>query len=105
MGQRLSDPFEDKETTTIQGEIDYARMLISRLERLSVDSHWAHRASGLRGSLLRALDRLEMAVSQGETDNIEVERQQLKDLIELGADILKKGAREIKGDETDPVRR
>ena len=35
------------------------QMLLSRLERVSVDSYWAHRASGVRGSLLRALERLE----------------------------------------------
>ena len=99
MGQMISNSGESKETSALQGEIDYARMLISRLERLSVDSHWAHRSSGLRGSLLRALDQLEMAVSQGEKDNVEAELHHLKDLIALGADILEKGAREIKGDE------
>ncbi len=31
-------------------------MLLARLERVPVDSFWAHRASGLRGSLLAALD-------------------------------------------------
>ena len=35
------------------------QMLLARLERVSVDSYWAHRASGVRGSLLRALERLE----------------------------------------------
>ncbi len=30
--------------------------LVSRLERVQVDSYWAHRASGVRGSLLSALD-------------------------------------------------
>ncbi len=30
--------------------------LVSRLERVPVDSYWAHRASGVRGSLLSALD-------------------------------------------------
>lgn len=34
-------------------------MLIARLERLSADSVWAHRASGLRGSLLHAQQQLE----------------------------------------------
>ncbi|MDR3577663.1 MAG: hypothetical protein P4L50_27675 [Anaerolineaceae bacterium] len=96
----MSDTGEDKETAALQGEIDYARMLISRLERLSVDSHWAHRSSGLRGSILRALDELEIAVRQGELHQVEAERRHLKDLIDLGAEILKKGAREIKGDET-----
>ncbi|HRQ33807.1 MAG TPA: hypothetical protein PLM89_11955 [Anaerolineales bacterium] len=32
-------------------------MLLDRLERISADSIWAHRASGLRGSLLRAVEQ------------------------------------------------
>lgn len=39
--------------------IQTGRELSRRLERLSADSHWAHRASGLRGALLRSLDELE----------------------------------------------
>ena len=35
------------------------RQLIARLERLSVDSHWAHRAAGMRGGLLNVLGELE----------------------------------------------
>lgn len=35
------------------------QMVLGRLERVSVDSYWAHRASGVRGSLLRSLDRAE----------------------------------------------
>lgn len=33
--------------------------LLARLERISADSCWAHRASEARGSLLRVLERLE----------------------------------------------
>jgi hypothetical protein len=36
-----------------------AQMLIPRLERLSPDSSWAHRASGCRGTLLRLSLRLD----------------------------------------------
>jgi hypothetical protein len=32
-----------------------AKLLAARLERLSADSAWAHRASGVRGQILRAL--------------------------------------------------
>lgn len=39
--------------------LETLRFLISRLERLSADSFWAHRASGLRGTLLRCLEDLE----------------------------------------------
>ena len=35
------------------------RLLLARLERISADSYWAHQASGVRGSLMRALDALE----------------------------------------------
>ncbi len=34
-------------------------MLLNRLERISADSVWAHRASGIRGSLLRLQEQLE----------------------------------------------
>lgn len=34
-------------------------MLTDRLERISADSVWAHRASGVRGSLLRLLEEAE----------------------------------------------
>ena len=36
---------------------DLANLLVTRLERLPVDSHWSHQASGLRGSLLRQLEK------------------------------------------------
>jgi hypothetical protein len=35
------------------------RMLLARLERISVDSHWAHRASGVRGSLIKLVEQLD----------------------------------------------
>jgi hypothetical protein len=41
-----------------------AKLLITRLERLSVDSVWAHRASGIRGSLLRCLEELDAGYSK-----------------------------------------
>lgn len=34
-------------------------LLLNRLERISADSYWAHRASGVRGALLRAVEDLE----------------------------------------------
>jgi len=36
--------------------IELLRLLMSRLERLSVDSHWARRASGLRGNIVKVLE-------------------------------------------------
>ena len=34
------------------------RLLLSRLGRISVDSSWAHRASGVRGALVRLLGHM-----------------------------------------------
>jgi hypothetical protein len=48
-----TDPMRSREN------IQMLQMLLARLERVSVDSYWAHRASGVRGSLLRALELLE----------------------------------------------
>ena len=39
--------------------IEQARLLAARLERLTPDSPWAHKASGCRGTLLRLIERLE----------------------------------------------
>ena len=39
--------FMDEET------LGPVRLLPTRLERISADSYWAHRVSGVRGSLLR----------------------------------------------------
>jgi len=60
-------------------QIEITRQLMYRLERLSVDSHWARRASGLRGSLLKCLEQAEM----GESLDPEEEKAWLKRLDEL----------------------
>ena len=62
-------------------------MFARRLERLSVDSIWARRASGLRGSVIKALD----SVDAGE----EVSPEHLDLLIERSFEILRNAAREI----------
>ncbi len=62
------------------------RLLLARLEKISADSVWAHRASGARGSLLRALERFE----RGET----LSPPELFPLMELGFYILQKAAEE-----------
>ena len=59
-------------------------MLAERLERISADSIWAHRASGVRGSLIKFLDKLE----NGET----VQEPKLEALISLGYEILQASA-------------
>jgi hypothetical protein len=74
--------------------IESANQLAARLERLSADSRWAHRASGLRGSLLRCLvqieydQKLDLAIGYERLD-------QLAFLIEHGYYMLNQAAREI----------
>lgn len=62
------------------------RQLIARLERLSADSAWAHRAAGLRGNLLKALEALETGESVPDG---------LTRLVEQSYQILELSAREI----------
>jgi len=63
-------------------------LLASRLERLSADSRWAHRASGVRGQLLRVLSDLEAGG--------DVEIATVRALIEVGFTILRRAAEEIR---------
>jgi hypothetical protein len=75
--------------------LDLARLLISRLERLSADSYWAHQASGIRGSLLKTLDEIEsgQTINQPAENNLKL--QHLDQLVKIGFEILEKAAREI----------
>jgi hypothetical protein len=61
-------------------------MLIGRLEHIPADSIWAHRASGVRGSLLKMIESLE---SGGVIDP-----QQYENLYNLGFRILEAAAKE-----------
>ena len=72
--------------------IGLIRLLTPRLERLSVDSIWARRASGLRRSLVKAIE--------AEETGQPLENSHLDQLIERTFDILAKSAREI----PDPAR-
>ena len=78
-------------------QVEQARMLISRLERLSADSMWAHRSSGIRGALLKAVESIEGGGNKA-TEDMELHRQALADLQSLtlyGFQMLEKAAREI----------
>jgi len=66
---------------TIEEKLIY--LLLDRLERISVDSYWAHRASGVRGALIRSLEAQENA-----------DIQTLESLSKLGFQILERAARE-----------
>ncbi len=62
------------------------RTLLERLERISADSTWAHRASGLRGALLDAQSALEQGAP--------LEQAHLAALLEHGFKLLAQAARE-----------
>jgi hypothetical protein len=62
------------------------RLLLTRLERISVDSYWAHRASGVRGALVKLLGQMEM----GET----IDLTSLRTNLRVGFEVLEKAAEE-----------
>ena len=62
------------------------RLLLPRLERISVDSYWAHRASGVRGALVKILEQMETGSA--------VDPASLKANILIGFEILKEAAKE-----------
>lgn len=68
------------------------KLLISRLERLSADSVWAHRASGLRGALIRTLEQVEASSSMDCTPEVLV---RLQSQIDLGFEMLNLAAIEL----------
>ena len=61
-------------------------LLLSRLERISADSSVAYRASGVRGAMLRVVEKIE----EGQP----VSSQDVKRLIESAYLLLQKAARE-----------
>lgn len=71
--------------------LSVANLLIARLERLSVDSYWAHQASGLRRSIMRCVDELENMPPQVSEET----QRRLGRLIQRGFDILERAAREL----------
>ncbi len=71
----------------VSKQVELLRLLAARLERLSVDSRWARRASGLRGNILKVLEETE----QEET----VSTSRLDLLIDAAFDILRRAAQEI----------
>lgn len=77
-------------------------ILANRLERLSADSHWSHRASGLRGALLRSLEVLGQDEAVGCFSSGEVDQawQCLPGLIFRGQLILQQAARAIRTPDT-----
>ena len=68
-------------------DIELLRLLATRVERLSVDSIWARRASGLRGNMIKVLDEIDSGQ--------EVEATRLNLLIERAFEVLRHAAQEI----------
>lgn len=62
------------------------QFLLSRLERISADSSVAYRASGVRGSMLRMVEKLEKGRPVSSAD--------VRRLIESGYLLLEKAAQE-----------
>ncbi len=75
-----------------------ARLLVARMERLSADSHWAHRASGLRGSLLRAIELVDQAAPADQ----EILLSALEQLNQHGFALLTRAAHEIRPPDAAP---
>jgi len=67
-------------------DIKLIGLLLARLERVSVDSYWAHRASGIRGGLLKTLEDLEKGTLAGQAN--------IDELISSAFRILTRAARE-----------
>ena len=62
------------------------RLLLPRLERISADSYWAHRASGVRGALVKNLEQIEAGLP--------LDLAALQRNIAVGFEILKEAAGE-----------
>jgi len=74
-------------SSTYTDQIRLLSLLIARLERLSVDSHWARRASGLRGNIVKLLDEADSGQ--------EVPAARLELLTGAAFDILRRVAQDI----------
>ena len=74
-------------TSAQPDHIRLLRLLISRLERLSVDSHWARRANGLRGNIVKVLEEADSGQ--------EIDSERLKLLTDAAFDILRRAAHDI----------
>ena len=83
--------------------IERTRTLIARLERISADSIWSHRSSGLRGSLLRSLEQVEICtgIRTEDTDFQEIINN-LEKISREAFQMLENAAREIRPPERMP---
>ncbi|MFT3894520.1 MAG: hypothetical protein QM730_23060 [Anaerolineales bacterium] len=61
-------------------------LLVERLEHIPADSVWAHRASGVRGSLIKMIDSIETSST--------IDLRKLEEFSLLGFYILEQAAKE-----------
>jgi hypothetical protein len=69
-----------------ESSLGLIQLLLVRLERISADSYWAHRASGIRGALLRMLEEIE--------NDRPVSSLEMKRLLQDGFEILRQAVGE-----------
>lgn len=72
--------------------LEEARRLLARLERMSVDSSWARRASGLRGGLIKLIAELETGNTLSAADQMRLETT-----VDYAYLVLTRAARELRG--------
>jgi hypothetical protein len=70
-------------------QVEMIQLLLARLARISADSPWAYKASGLRGSLMRCLDELEASAA---ATSAPPAPERLNAFITYGFEILEKVA-------------
>jgi len=68
-------------------QVELLQLLASRLERLSADSRWARRASGLRGNIIKMLEEPDAGKS--------VNAPRVEMLTNAAFDILRQAAADI----------
>lgn len=79
--------YNKRVSSTIFDQLRLLRLLASRLEHLSVDSHWARRASGLRGNIIKLLEEADSGQ--------QITSKRLELLTEAAFDILRRAAQDI----------
>lgn len=70
-----------------------AQALVDRLEKISADSIWAHRASGIRAALVKILAR------ENPASGAEPAGARLREYLAVGFEILENAAGQIPGDD------
>ena len=68
-------------------DVELLRLLAERLERLSADSLWARRASGLRGNIVKLLEEIDAGQ--------DIKPARIPPLVQRAYEILQRAAQEI----------